>query len=292
MKRGRLKSVDLPIPVDEITSSVSQRTLDGEHEWALTVQQRDQTTSGHSFARGRAALRKEIERDIAHVNEHDNGVSIRPSTRYSHTTEYGEWLAIDDGWLIVSDEWVAGVVGTQISGYPTDASLRLQELLEEFDSPSVWQMGFAGRTVAEGGSKGVLYGNEVNHDPDLAEDLRHTPLSELGVEHIHESIPVKSYFAADTGYIEVYGSDFTSYQFVDYCCRWVADHVTDEDETSTDESESHEESEEAGEGEVLQCENCPRESDSVQKTVVDDGSVMELCVTCRNYYYENGEVPA
>lgn len=291
MKCGRLKTVDLPIPVDEITSSVSQRTLDGEHEWALTVQQRDQTTSGHTFVRGRAALRKEIEQDIAHVNEHDDGVSIRPSTRYSHTTEYGEWLVIDDGWLIVSDEWVAG---RQISGFPSDASLRLQELLEEFDSPSVWQMGFAGRTVAEGGSKGVLYGHEVDRDPDLAEDLRHTPLNELGVEHIHESIPVKSYFAADTGYIEVYDSEFTTYQFVDYCTQWVVDHVKGEDESSTDESESHEESEEAGEGEVLQCENCPCESESVQKTVVDteSGDVMALCVTCRDYLYETGEVPA
>jgi len=290
MKRGRLKSLDLPIQVDEISSDV-QRTLDGELEWGLSVTERGHTTSGHAYAKGRAALRKAVEKDVARVGENDESVHISPTTHHSHVTEFGEWLAIGDGWLIVSDEWVAGVVSTQITGYPEDVTLELRELRDAIDVQDVWQIGFSGRGVVDGGSKGVLYGSNVDEDPDLGEELQQTPLNELGIEHLHESIPIKSYFAGDTGYIEVYDSGFTTRQFVDYCTLWVVDHVQGEDSSNASETERHEESED-GDGEVLQCENCPRESESVRKTIVDDGDVMKLCVTCRNYYYENGEVPA
>ncbi|WP_395166317.1 hypothetical protein [Natrinema pallidum] len=302
MKRGRLKSLDLPIRVDEISSEV-QRTFDGELEWGLSVSERRRTASGHAFATGSAALRKEVEQDIARVGENDENVIIKPTTKQNHTTKFGEWIAIDDGWLIVSDEWVAGVVSRQLLGHPEDANLRLQGLLEEFDSPNVWQLGFAGRTVAEGGSKGVLYGKDVHEDPDLGEELRHTPLNELGVKHVHDGIPVKSYFAAGTGYLEVYDSEFTTRQFVDYVTLWVGDHVKGEDESSAEsdadqEQEAADDSDTDAEQQTLeveadQCENCDRESDTIKKTIVPQtDEVMELCVVCRDHVLETGEVPA
>ncbi|GAA1280303.1 hypothetical protein GCM10009646_79190 [Streptomyces aureus] len=288
MKRGRLKTTDLPIRVDEISSDV-QRTLDGELEWGLSVKYRGQTVSGHEFATGQAALRKEVERDIARVGDED-GVTIRPTVSYNHVTEFGEWLAIGDGWLIVSDEWVAGVVSTQLSGHAKDANLDLQALLDEIDVQDVWQIGFSGRGVVEGGTKGVLYGRDVHEDPDLGEELRHTPLNELGIEHLHDGIPVKSYFAAGTGYIEVYDSEFTTEQFVEYVCLWVGDHVEGADNSSSSAEEDTDESSE--DSEVRQCECCPRETESVKETFVDGEEYILLCVTCRDYYYENGEVPA
>lgn len=286
MKNGRLKVLDLPINIEEIASATSQRTLDGEHEWALTVSLRGQTDFGHEFATGYAALRKEVDRDVARVSEKDDGVTISPTVRHSHVTMFGEWVAVDDGWLVVSDEWVAGVVGTQVTGHPEDVELNLQDVLEQFDSPSVYQVGFAGRSVADGGSRGALYGSNVTDDPDLGEELEHTPLNELGVDHSHRSVFVKSYLAAKTGYVEVYDSEFTTRQFIDYCSQWVVDHIKGNNGVH---GRGSSESEEAGEEQA--CEICPRETESVQKTIVDDGSVVKLCIVCRDYYYENGELP-
>lgn len=236
MNRGRLKTTDLPIRVDEISSSASQQTIGGEPETALTVLERSQNTSGRQFAVGRAALRKETERTIAHVDDESDGVSIDPATRHTHIMQYGTWIAVDGGWAIVSDEWIAGVLAQQITGHLSDVDLDLQGLLADIDGPDVWQLGFAGRGVAKGGTKGTLFGSHVDEDPDLGDELMHTPLNELGIEHVYQTRPVKAYFAASTGYVEVYG-DWTSRQFVDYVGDHVVRHVRGEDGETSESTE-------------------------------------------------------
>ncbi|SNZ18264.1 hypothetical protein SAMN06269185_3313 [Natronoarchaeum philippinense] len=225
MNRGRLRTSDLPIRVDEITTSAAQQTIAGEPEWALTVRRRSETTSGRKFVTGRAALRREIEKDVASVSTSDDGVSINQRLQRDHTTEFGVWMAVDNGWAIVSDDWVAGVLGQVITPHLKDTNLDLRGLLADLEEPDVWQLGFAGRGVAKGGRKGVLYGSHVNEDPEIGDELMHTPLNELGVEHIYQSGQAKAYFAASTAYVELYGGDWSDQQFVDYVGQHVVRHV-------------------------------------------------------------------
>lgn len=237
MNRGRLRTADLPIRVDEITTSAAQQTIAGEPQWALTVRRRSETDAGREFVTGRAALRREVEKDVASISASDDGVSINQRIQHDHTTEFGVWMAVDNGWAIVSDDWVAGVLGQVITPRLKDTNLDLRGLLADLEEPDVWQLGFAGRSVANGGSKGVLYGSHVDEDPEIGDELMHTPLNELGVQHIHQSGIAKAYFAASTAYVELYGSDWTDQQFVDYVGQHVVRHV-EGDGRSAGESES------------------------------------------------------
>lgn len=262
MNRGRLRTADLPIRVDEISTSAAQQTIAGEPEWALTVRRRSETGAGRKFAVGRAALRREIEKDVASISASNDGVSINQRIRHDHTTEFGVWMAVDNGWAIVSDDWVAGVLGQVITPHLKDTNLDLRELLADLEETDIWQVGFAGRTVAKGGSKGVLYGSHVDEDPELGDELMHTPLNELGVKHIYQSGHAKAYFAASTAYVELYGSDWTDQQFVDYVGQHVVRHVEDDGRVPG-------ESEESEDADVDESQETFDELDSV--TVTDGG---------------------
>jgi hypothetical protein len=262
VNRGRLRTADLPIRIDEISTSAAQQTIAGEPEWALTVRRRSETGAGRKFVTGRAALRREVEKDVASVSTGEDSVSINQRIQHDHTTEFGVWMAVDNGWAIVSDDWVAGVLGRVITPHLKDTNLDLQALLADLKEPNVWQLGFAGRGVAKGASKGTLYGSHVDEDHDLGDELMHTPLNELGVEHIHDSLPAKAYFAASTAYIELYGGDWTDQQFVDYVGQHVVRHVEDDGRAPG-------ESEESEDADVDESQETFDELDSV--TVTDGG---------------------
>ena len=231
MKRGRLKTVDLPIQVDEISSSASQQTLDGKAQWAIQVTDRDESWDGREYVTGKAAAREEVEEDVARIKQGDGGeVSINQTVRRGHSTRYGEWVAVDGGWLVVTDDWVAGLVGTQLTaGTPTNPGLDLQSLRKSLDDPNVTQTGFAGRIVKRGGDRGALYGDQVHRDPDLGDDLDRAPLNELAVEHhTNKWLQVAAYYAAETSYVEVWESDFSTRDFVDYVGEFVVEHARDD----------------------------------------------------------------
>lgn len=231
MRRGRLKTVDLPIPVDEISSSASQQTLDGEVQWAIQVTDRSESWNGREYVTGRAAAREEVEDDAVRIKQGGDGeIDINKTVARRHQTHYGEWLAVDEGWLVVTDDWVGGLVGSQLpTGVPGNPGLDLQALLSDLGSPNVTQLGFAGRLVPKGGDRGALYGDYVDRDPDLGDELQQTPLNELGVEHhTHEWLQVSAYFAAETAYIEVYDQDFSTRDFVDYVGEFVVEHTRED----------------------------------------------------------------
>ncbi|WP_135828548.1 hypothetical protein [Halorussus halobius] len=264
MNRGRIYAAGLGIEFDieSIGSSASQKTLAGDHEWAYTCRVKDTSPEKEiPYARGVAMLREEVEEDSATVDDAGDTVSVKSSTEFRHRAKFGHWLILKGGWMVATDDWVRTVASQAVIDYPTRVELDLRGFLDDFAEPSVYQLGFRGRNVGEGGEKGALYGSHVDEDPDLGRELSHTPLNELGVKHRHETTHAKAYLAAGTGYVEAY-EDWDTGEFVDYLSKWVLHHAKTED---IDDEES----------EV--CEGCGREP---EKGLHEGPDGRELCITC------------
>ncbi len=274
MHRGRLYTagVNIEFDIEGIGSSASQKTLAGEHEWAYTCRYKDTSPEKRiPYAGGVAMLREEVEEDSATVDDAGDSIKVTASTEFRHTAKFGHWLILKGGWMVATDDWVRDVAAQAVIDYPTSVELDLRGFLDDLSDPSVYQLGFRGRNVGDGGEKGALYGSRVDEGPDLGRELSHTPLNELGVEHQHETSHAKTYLAAGTGYVEAY-EDWTSGEFIDYLSEWVLHHAKTEAAEEDDESEV--------------CEECGKENPD--RGLQDGPDGRDLCIVCADKEREDG----
>jgi len=212
-----------------------------------------------------------------------------------------DWYAdLEDGWVGISSsdgeflfDWFVGTEGV----VPQDALIRLDawaEALERRDDASVWAVSYS--QSEEDGHDSNRAGAQY-HDDVATHNMPVEGKSAVGFTYDWNGGYVRGMVAA-SGYVAVY-----NVTQADVFARWVGEEILPylvidrgDDQKSLEEikekREADEDEQDDGDGEVTECDNCPQKSESVRKTVLDSGDVVKLCVTCRDYLYENGEVPA
>ncbi|MDF9748400.1 hypothetical protein [Natrinema salsiterrestre] len=214
-----------------------------------------------------------------------------------------DWYAdLKDGWVGISSsdgeflfDWFVGTEGV----VPQDALIRLDawaEDLERRDDASVWAVSYS--QSEEDGHDADRAGAQY-HDDVATHNMPVEGKSAVGFTYDWNGSYVRGMVAA-SGYVAAY--NVTN---ADVFAKWVGEEILPylEIDRGDDQQflreikekrESDETDQDGSDGEAGECENCDRETDSIQKTLVDteSGDVMKLCVVCRDHVLETGEVPA
>jgi hypothetical protein len=208
-----------------------QTTVEGDYQWVVNFGQPRRCvlhrgTSEERSAQlvtGTVAWRREEEVNRTRIDA-EGGVHDRPES--VERVEQAKFALVSGHAAIVSDTSCRWHLQQALPGLDIDVEgIHLQEFARAHPDADQWQAGFAGRTVAEGATKGALYGHRIEADPDLGDDLGQTPLNELGVEYLSDRGQVKAYLA-ESGYVAVYpDEEWTSDEHVEWFVDEVLPHV-------------------------------------------------------------------
>lgn len=208
------------------------------------------------------------------------------------------YVDLEGGWAGISTsdgEFVFDWLRAREGVTANETLIRLDDWADELvqrEKASVWAVSYS--QSEDEGDDSDRAGSQY-HDDVESDSMPATGKSALGFSYRWRGDYVRGMIAA-SGYVAAYNISLE-----EVFAKWVADEVLpfverdlgDDEQflkeiqdkrTDTDETDSED-------GEVLACENCPRESESVQETRVEAGEYINLCVACRDYFYENGEVP-
>ena len=208
-----------------------------------------------------------------------------------------DWYAdLEDGWVGISSsdgEFLFDWLLSQEGIVAEDAMIRLDawaEDLERRDDASVWAVSYS--QSEEDGHDRDRAGSQY-HDDVQSHSMPVEGKSAIGFKYDWNGSNVRG-MVSKSGYVAAYNVSLE-----EVFARWVSDEILpylvydkDDEQRFLEEVQENREADDADGGEVTECDNCPQKSESVQKTVLDSGDVVNLCVTCRDYLYENGEVPA
>jgi hypothetical protein len=240
MNTGYVVTLDHPPAIDGIERA-GQKAVDDEWDW-LSVPYETRSAvlyEGTSeeqiieFVYGESTWQNEIEEDVVTVTSND---TITDRVKRRTIRERAEWLLIPEAGIGVVSDPAANFYIEQTTTATTLKSrdIDVRKLTTALDADA-WGVGFAGRLVQEGANKGAVYGDRVEADPDLGEQLETVPLSQIGFEHSFYGEFLKGY-VAKSGYVAAYGDNWTSADFVPWVVELVAPHLrdgsgTDEDQT-------------------------------------------------------------
>lgn len=225
-----------------------QQTTDGSWDWLAKPSQEMSASVATGtnnervvdFLYGEATWTRNTSEDRITVSDEGRIHTREETTTTRHAAEF--LLAPSEGIGVVSDLGCLFHIEKMFTALDvSEAELDLRGLVDALDVDQ-WGVGFAGRGVAEGGRKGALYGDRVEDDPDLGEQLQHTPLSDVGFEHRYGSEKLKAYLA-ESGYVAAYGEGWTATDFVPWVIEVVAPHVRDLDAVDEDQATLEEASE-------------------------------------------------
>lgn len=216
-----------------------------------------------------------------------------------------DWFAdLEEGWAGISTgdgeflfDWLVATEGIVAE----DAKIRLDawaERLERQDDANVWGVSYSQseETGHDSDRSGAKY-----HDDVATHNMPVEGKSSIGFSYSWGSGYIRGTIAA-SGYVAAY-----NVSSADVFAKWVTEEVLpyverdiDGDQQFLEEIQERRANKQEGDetptedgkaGEELECENCPRESERAQKTIVD-GDVVVLCPACRDAYLERGELPA
>lgn len=226
-----------------------QKTTDASWDWLAKPAQKHSATVAKGTADqrvvdylyGEATWTKRDNEGVVTVTE---GGDIRERPEETTTRYAAEFLVVpSEGIGVLSDLGACYYVEQMFTALEVEEQeIDLRHLVDDLDVDQ-WGIGFAGRGVAEGGRKGALYGDRVEDDPDLGEQLQRTPLSDVGFEHRYGPEALKAYLA-QSGYVAAYGDEWTSTDFVPWLIEIVKPHLRNQDEEDEDQSTLEEASEE------------------------------------------------
>lgn len=185
------------------------------------------------FIYGKATWQKEIEEDVISVTENDR-IRELPETRTIRKA--AEWILVPEAAIAV----VSDTAAIYYIGQTTPAvDLKTREIdVRSFTNAinvDTWGVGFAGRLVQEGARKGSVYGDRLEADPDIGEQLESAYLSQVGFQHLYRGFSLKAY-VAESGYVAAYGDEWVSRDFVPWVVELVEPHLKDSDQTDDEQA--------------------------------------------------------
>ncbi|WP_135363420.1 hypothetical protein [Halosimplex halophilum] len=260
-----------------------QTTTDESWDWLAKPTATQQVTVGAGtpdqravdYVVGEATWTTTVDEDRTVVTD-DGRITERTTTEQRR--EAAEFVLVPEARVgAVSDTGALYYIEQMFT--TLDVEKREIDLRQLVDSQDVtqWGVGFAGRTVADGGNKGALYGQAIEDDPDLGDELQHTPLSDVGFEHRYGPESLKAYLA-ESGYVAAYGDEWATYDFVPWLVDVVEPHLRDDEDGVHEDQATLEEA-----ADEPECDDCGRATDSVDDT--------GLCVVCRDKAEEDGADP-
>ena len=248
MNSGYVVRIDPYGETADDAERAGQKTTDGSWDWLAKPLGKDTALSPSGglsvdYVYGKVTWQTKSSEDTVTVT---NDGEIRTRESNVRTRHAGEFvLAPRKRVGVVSDHsalWYIERMFTALDVKKREINLR--GLVDDLDV-NQWGVGFAGRTVSDGGRKGSLYGQKVEDDPDLGEELQQTPLSDVGFEHRYGPESLKAYLA-ESGYVAAYGDEWTTRDFVPWFVDVVSPHLRDdaddvhEDQSTLDEAASEE----------------------------------------------------
>lgn len=250
MNSGYVVNVDPFGETVDDAERAGQKTTDGSWDWLVKPSERYTATVAPGTADervvdyiyGEATWTKRAKEDTVTVTEDGRIRERKEETTSRHAAEF--LLVPSEGIGVASDLGACFYIEQMFMALDVaEREIDLRQLVDKLDVDQ-WGVGFAGRGVAEGGRKGALYGDRVEDDPDLGEQLKRTPLSDVGFEHRYGPESLKAYLA-QSGYVAAYGDEWTSTDFIPWLIEIVAPHLKNQEEEDEDQTTLEEASEEA-----------------------------------------------
>lgn len=241
LKRGRIASIDGEFGVGDLDDVTGQNSLNGQPSWAINICDRGTLPSGHRWAAGEMARRKEDRVEVPMISS-DGDVSRTHEDDV--IAEYSAFAFVPGKFAIAWSDWAFNHL---VFNFPIwewrEQTVWLNGFYEETSFDNVSSVGFKHRPVDDGATKGTVHGSRVTDDEAIGADLRESTgsyLNELRYKHWWQSdhygsLLIKAYIAA-SGYIQLYNpSDLTTSQYLEYVLQHVYPNTEDaEDDDVTD----------------------------------------------------------
>lgn len=279
MNTGYVVRLSRPFDIESVEQA-GQQDVGGGWDWLSNpddardapINQGESDEYLTPYVTGVCTWQTEVEDDVVTVTE-DGRISSRPSR--DHERKRADWLVIPDEQLgVVSDLAALYYVGEALPpGVDvTDPEIDVARLAAALDQDA-WGVGFGGRYPAEtngdGAHKGAVYGERVQNDPDLGEDLEVLPLSQVGFEHTFGHDSLKAYIS-ESGYVAAHGDEWVTRDFVPWVVEIVGPHLRDEEPDEDDDGQTTLDG-------LTACDEC---GDQVQNTEQHGDEL--LCLNCHD----------
>ena len=217
MEAGILGTVDGQF--DELESFQSTTTQDDtELQRCIEVRRALSLPNRVTAYEGRAAMERLNEQEDVQIDEGEITVYERPQ----RVTSYTPFLAVPGEAVIVGNgagTFAFDLIGSQTNTTIGRAELDLGSFVSDFEEVDPWQVGFYGSLG--NAENGVVYGNQLLEDEELAGLLGDSNINQLGLEFTYDDAMIKMRMS-ESGYIEVYQP--SSYESEEYL-QFVLDEI-------------------------------------------------------------------
>jgi hypothetical protein len=213
MKAGKIAEVKGSfenIPTNEYPKTY--KTTSGETlSSTLVVGQVGQDLEGNRLISGEAGDEEVTE--VKHIRIDSDTGKITQMSDAEIVTNYTEFISSPGEFVVVETlddafafEMIADATETEIEATELD----LQSFADSHPDASLWMSGFYNHPG--NADNGMVYGDDVNNDADLGDVLENSDKNSLGVK-MHFRAKQLKLMLTESGYVEVYESDFSSMEF-------------------------------------------------------------------------------